>query len=608
MKNQFINKLPLVKAFNSLKVVPKAIKLLWEASPTDFLLVFTFNSIQGFAPPAAAFVAKLIIDHLVAKAGVTPALWWLVSCEFVIWAVWSIARYLTNAYQKSLRERLWNTLGLRVAKHAAQLDLEFFESPNNHNVLKKAIEELGYRPAQMTFALLSATQDLITVFGFLAVVIAFQPVLALVVILAFIPAMFAIRDSSFMSFQTYDMTTTLGRRVQYLDYLLMAEDPAKEVRLFNLAGTLLERRQQLSREIVRSRVQLAQQQAFRFAWGDVIALLFQYGSLAYVALKAATETITVGDFALLATALSRVRQHLAYALASFGDVLENSLFFNNLTTFLSLRPKIVSPDYPTPVPISSPLMLRFEGVTFAYPGASKPIFDNFNFELRAGEATALVGVNGAGKTTLVKLLTRLYDPTKGRITLNGIDIREFDVREYYALFGVILQDFTRYQLSALENVTIARNWANPDLTRAEKSALDSKAKEVIESFPEGWDTFLGRQFDDNGQNLSGGQWQRIALARALYRDAPILILDEPTAALDAEAEAEVFQSYHLLTAGRSSLLITHRLNTVKMADRIVVIEDGAVVEDGQHNELMNLKHRYYEMFTAQVKSYGIEYD
>lgn len=239
-------------------------------------------------------------------------------------------------------------------------------------------------------------------------------------------------------------------------------------------------------------------------------------------------------------------------------------------------------------------------------GAPRPVFENLSFELRAGEATALVGVNGAGKTTIVKLLTRLYEPERGRILLNGVDIREFPLEAYRAIFGVILQDFVRYHLTARENIQVAKVSAPLDQGRLEEAARQAKANEVIKSLPLGWETMLGRQFDEQGQALSGGQWQRMALARALYRDAPVLILDEPTAALDAKAEAELFQAYRELTRGKTSLLITHRLNTVRMADRILVLEGGQIVEDGSHHELLQKRGRYYELFTTQAATYGAE--
>lgn len=301
-----------------------------------------------------------------------------------------------------------------------------------------------------------------------------------------------------------------------------------------------------------------------------------------------------------------VRQNLSQALANLGELLENSLFFSDLDRFFDFRPRVCSPAAPRPLPSAENYQFVFEQVGFTYTGAARPVFESLSFELRAGEATALVGLNGAGKTTIVKLLTRLYEPQRGRILLNGVDIREFPLEAYRALFGVILQDFVRYHLTARENILVAKNPASPDDLRLQEAARLAQADRVIERLPMGWDTMLGRQFDEQGQALSGGEWQRIALARALYRDAPVLILDEPTAALDAEAEAKLFQAYRELTRGKTSLLITHRLNTVRMADRILVLEGGRIIEDGSHQELLRKGGRYYELFTAQASSYADE--
>ena len=289
-------------------------------------------------------------------------------------------------------------------------------------------------------------------------------------------------------------------------------------------------------------------------------------------------------------------------LAQLGEVYENSLFFNDLTRFLAKEPKIVSPDHPQPIP-KRVRELALENVVFAYPGSAETIFDGLSLELRAGEVTGLVGINGAGKTTLVKLLTGLYQPQQGKITLNGVDISLFDLHEYRDCFGVLLQDFARYQFTVRENILLGRYNDSANGNRLLQATTKANATTMIETLPEGWETWLGRQFHDRGRDLSGGQWQRIALARMLYRDAPILVLDEPSAALDAEAEAALFDDYKSLTANKTTLLITHRFTTVRMADRILVMEDGKVIEEGTHTSLLKLGGRYAKLFNAQAKAF-----
>ena len=597
-------KVPMATAIAALKVVPKAVTLLWQASPRALLMVLGLVIVQGLTPVSATYFAKLLIDYFAAGKGVTPELWWLVFGEFASWGVWTIARHWSNLTQQELRERSWLLLSSRVVQRAAELDLDFFETPKNYDVLTKALREMEWRPTRMTFSLLSAAQNATTVFGFFFLVLSFSPILALAIVVAVIPTLLAARDSGFLMFQTYDTATPDGRRAQYLDKLLTTDEPAKEVRLYNLSKGLLDRRAFPLGEIIEKRLRATRLQALSFMRAEVFALMFQYGALVYVALGAATRSISVGDFALLATALSRVRQQLSLAFADLGEVLENSLFFSDVTQFLSYRPSIAFPENPPPVPAKIKQGCDWEGVTFTYKGALRAVFSTLSLRPRAGEPTAVVGASGAGKTPLVKLLPRLYEPQEGAIYLDGIDIKSFHVDEYRGLFGVILQDFIRYQLSASENITLSQGWNAPDLTHLQRVANESRVSEIITTLPNGWATLLGRQFDDNGQNLSGGQWQRIALARALYRNAPVLILDEPTAALDAEAEAEVFRAYRDLTRGRLSVLISHRFNTVRMADRILVLEDGVITEDGSHAQLMAKRGRYFEMFTAQAETYS----
>ncbi len=292
-------------------------------------------------------------------------------------------------------------------------------------------------------------------------------------------------------------------------------------------------------------------------------------------------------------------------MTSLGQMFEHSLFLSDLTRFLEQKPQIGAPLKPKQVPSKVANGLKLEHVRFAYPGSENAVFEDLTLELRTGETTALVGINGAGKTTLVKLLTRLYDPQSGAVKLDGIDVREFDPLEYRQRFGVILQDFIKYKLSAQDNIVFGDISKKPEFKNLERVAQDAGALELIEGLPESWDTMLGRQFHVRGQDLSGGQWQRVALARALYRDAPILLLDEPSAALDAEAEMELFLRYKELVQNKLSLLITHRFNTVKMADRIVVLENGQILEDGSHGELMRLHGRYAEMFEAQASGYQV---
>ncbi|GIW31270.1 MAG: HlyB/MsbA family ABC transporter [Meiothermus sp.] len=594
------------KGVAALRVVPKALRLLREAGAGYLYVVFALTVLQGLLPPAMGLLGKLIVDHLASGSEATARLWVLVGAEGLLAAILAVAFHLSRVFQTVLRERLWQMLSIRVGQHASQLDLDFFEVPQNYDALTKANRELGFRPMMMALNLVTALQQTISVAGFVLVILAFQPLLVVALLVALIPALLVARDSGHITFASYDMTTADGRRAAYFDGLLMSDGAAKELRLFDLAPWLLAQRQAYAQRVIERRLQAAWATGKGFVMAAVVSAGAQYLALAFVAYQAVTGRITLGDFTMLATALVVVRQNLSQALANLGELLENSLFFGDLERFFNFRPKIATLSAPRPLPSFEGYGFTFEHVAFTYTGAPRPVFQNLSFELRAGEATALVGVNGAGKTTIVKLLTRLYEPERGRILLNGVDIREFPLEDYRAIFGVILQDFVRYHLTARENIQVAKVSAPPDLGRLEEAARQARADEVIKSLPLGWETMLGRQFDEQGQALSGGQWQRMALARALYRDAPVLILDEPTAALDAKAEAELFQAYRELTRGKTSLLITHRLNTVRMADRILVLEGGQIVEDGSHHELIQKRGHYYELFTTQAATYGAE--
>ena len=593
----------MLTLLRSLRVIPQAIGLLREAVPGAFAASAAFTILAGLAPVGVGLLTKLLVDHLAQGGNLGPRLWALVGTLLVVAIGGGLARYAGDSQRECLRERLQLHLRTRLAAHAASLDLEFFELPGNYDAFAKAREDLGYRPFLMAYALIGTAQHLALVAGFFLTVLAFQPLLAVALLLAALPTLFVAGKSGMEAYSTHDLTTPEGRRAAYLEELLQRDEHAKEIRLFDLAPRLLHQVKTHLGNVVSARLSVIRRKYRRFASADTLSVMVQHVVLAFVVMQVALNRATLGDLTLLLAALAGVRSGLTQALASLGDLLENTLFFRDLSTFLSQQPRLLAPPKPRPVPRTPQHGLALEGVTFTYPGAERPVFNGLDLELHADEATALVGINGAGKTTLVKLLARLYDPQVGRITLDGIDIREFDPREYRTRLAVVLQDFERYQLSARENVTFGRADIPPDDTKLREVAAAAGALELIGELPEGWDTLLGRQFHERGQDLSGGQWQRIALARALYRDAPILLLDEPTAALDAEAEAEIFQRYRQLMHGRLSLLITHRFNTVRFADRIIVLDRGRVTEDGPHDKLLRQGGRYATMFEAQADTY-----
>ena len=596
-------RIPLQSGLQALKVLPQALALIREGAGREFVLGGAAQVGAGLIPAAMGLGAKWLVDALASGQGFTRHVMLLVALQFVLAGLGLVLQYSADYFRVAVRERLQRHLQLRVAGHAAGLDLAFFELPGNYDAFAQAQDDLGFRPMLMAYSVLISLQQAATVTGFFLAVLAFQPVLALALLLAALPTLFAAGKSGSESWGSYDLNTPAGRRAAYFESLLTRDQAAKEVRLYGLAPTFLKGLQEHTLQIMADKLSVEKRRNLRFGWSGLLGIAVEYGALAFVVYRVATGGATLGDFTLMVTALAGVRGGLTRMLAELGQMYENSLFFSALTKFLAQEPLILAPASPLPLPLAAAHTLRLENVTFPYPGAERPVFQNLTLELRAGETTALVGVNGAGKTTLVKLLTRLYDPQEGRITLDGVDIRDFDPDEYRRSLGVVLQDFTRYQLSARENIALGRVGETDEDARLHDAAQRSNALELIQGLPEGWDTLLGRQFHIRGQDLSGGQWQRIALARALYRDAPILLLDEPTAALDAETEAELFGKYRDLTRGKTTLLITHRFNTVRMADRIVLLEHGRILEDGTHAELLALGGRYAEMYEVQAEVY-----
>ena len=561
--------------------------------------------LQGFLPAIGAYIAKLIVDHIAAARGPTIDLWWLLGFEAITVLCMGIISKLTERSRFILGERVQMLLRVRVLVHASNLDLEFFETPSNFDALSKAQRELGFRPVMLVMALLNVVQGAVSLFSFAAIIAVIYPLLLLPILLSVIPALFLARGSSIMIFDLLDQLTPEGRRTGYLEMIATEKHFAKEMRLYGLQRWILNRVTSYLDLIMRKRIATDRIKIQREVLGETFSTLVSYGALGFVTFLAATNVISVGTFTLFIGAIASVRGSLMMLVNQLGDVLENSLLFADLDRFFAFRSNLHQPQIPTQILTTFQTGFKLEQLHFSYPGSSKPIFAGLDLTLNAGQATALVGVNGAGKTTLVKLLTRLYDPTAGRITLNNTDIREFDLESYRKMFAVLLQDFAQYQMSARDNITLAQDESNPvqNTPSLEQTAINAGALELIQGLPNGWETLLGRLFDEQGQDLSGGQWQRIALARALYRQAPILILDEPSAALDAEAEAELFERYREFAKGKLSLLITHRFNTVRFADRIIVLEEGRVVEDGSHSELMRLRGRYFEMFTAQASAY-----
>ena len=569
----------------------------------------------AFLPIATLYVGKLIIDEAVRLVGAGVAgelaeawqrgqldhLLALLGLEFGLAIGSDLLGRMTSYVDTLLSERFTNATSIRLMEHAAELDLEDFEDADLQDKLDRARRQTMGRMSLMG-QLFGQAQDAITVLSFAAGLLAYAPWLMVLLAVALVPAFIGESHFNALNYSLNFQWTPERRQLEYLRQMGASVETAKEVKIFNLNRFFIERFRTLSDKFYQANRRLA---ARRAAWGTVLAALGTLGyyvAYGYIAWRTVRGDFTIGDLTFLAGSFRRLRQLLESLLTGFSQVAGQALYLDDLYSFFEIEPEIRSK--PDALPIPQPLRrgFVFEGVGFRYEGSERWALRDLSFELHAGEVLALVGENGAGKTTLVKLLARLYDPDEGRILLDGRDLRDYDLDDLRANIGVIFQDFVRYHLTAAENIGVGQIDAMDDRVRIERAARKGMADEVVAGLPKGYAQVIGRRFKD-GVDLSGGQWQKIAIARAYMRDAQVMILDEPTAALDARSEYEVFERFKELSDNRTAVLISHRFSSVRMADRILVLADGKVEASGTHAELMAQGGRYAELFELQAAGY-----
>jgi ATP-binding cassette subfamily B protein len=445
-------------------------------------------------------------------------------------------------------------------------------------------------------------QQVVTTISLAARVLFISPWILFALIICVVPAFVGETHFAFMGYSLNFRQTPAKREMDYLRILGGSKETAKELKLFGLGPFLMSRYTKLSDLLHRQNVSLAKRRVWVGALLSTLGTVGYYGCYTYVIYETVFGGWTIGRLYLMTGAIAGASTNIQAVFTTFSQIADQALFITDLLEFFALRPKVFSKPGALPIPRPISKGFEFQDVSFAYPGQTRLVLSNVSFRLQPTERLALVGENGQGKTTIVKLLTRLYDPTGGRILLDGVDLREYDLDDLWKEIGVIFQDFMRYDLTAAENIAIGRVEDQENIFRLRSAAQKSLAEQVIRKLPKGYDQVLGRRFE-GGVDLSGGEWQKIALARAYLRDAQLLILDEPTAALDARSEHEVFERFAELTKGKMALLISHRFSTVKMADRILVLEGGRIAEEGAHEELLQNKGRYAEMFELQAASY-----
>jgi len=593
----------------ALRNASNAFKLVWEASKHNALFNFGLTPIAALMPAAQAWVGKLIVDNILGvlnanmgwEAGMREVLP-VVLLELGLVLVSSIvsqARALSNRMMSMQLTTHVNTL---IIEKAISLDLQFFEDPVFYDVLQNARRQSDSAALTIVTATMQIAQQTITLVSLITLLVRFSPFLALIVFVAAIPSFLSDTQFAEMSYRMIYRRAPEMRLLSYLEMLLTGNDTFKEIKLFGLGEPLLQRFKTLFIRFFKEDMTVARKRTLAgLGWG-VLSSLVYYGSYVWVIYRTIIQAVTLGDMTMFLSIFRQSQNSISSLLDNFNSIYENNLYLDNLLNYLKITPALSSPVEGVTAPLSVKEGIEFRNVSFKYPGSDTFVLKDINLFIPPGESIALVGLNGAGKTTLVKLLTRLYDPTEGAIFLDGRDLREYDLNSLYQRFGVIFQDYARYQFSVRENIGFGQIDAVDDLEKVREAAARGGADKLVEDLPDGYETILGRRWE-KGLELSGGQWQKIALARAFMRDAEVMILDEPTSALDAEAEYEIYKRFRELMHGRIAVLISHRFSTVRMADRIVVLSEGRVLEVGSHAELMQRGGPYAHLFNLQAEGY-----
>lgn len=600
------NDLSFKQRLSALSNLPQFFKLVWQSSPWKTTLSFILRLIRSAMPVALLYVGKLIVDEVVLlnRSGAATDhhhIWVLVALEFGLAICTDGLNRMINLLDSLLGDQFSNYTSIRIMKHATTLDLDQFEDSIFYDKLERARQQTIGRTMLLS-QVMSQVQDIISMAFLITGLLAFNPWLILLLVIAILPAFLG--ESHFNN-QSYALTrgqTPERRELDYLRYLGASDETAKEIKTFGLADFVINRFTELSNKFYADNTKLA---ISRSAWGtffSVLGTLGYYGAYVFIIIRTVNGSMSVGDLTFLAGSFRQLRTLMEGILSRFTAVSQGAIYLNDFLEFFEIKPRITIAKEPLPFPNPIKQGFTFEDVGFRYHNSDKWANRHLNFTLHPGEKLALVGENGAGKTTLVKLLARLYDPTEGRILLDGADIRDYAIEDLRHHTGVIFQDYLRYQMSLSQNIAVGNIGEIDNKELIKKAAHESLADALAEKLPNQYDQWLGRRFND-GVELSGGEWQKVALARAYMKDAQLLILDEPTAALDARAEYEVFQRFAELTKGKSAVLISHRFSTARLADRILVLEQGTILEIGTHEQLLANDGRYAELFKLQAAGY-----
>jgi ATP-binding cassette, subfamily B, bacterial len=589
----------------ALRNVPPVLRIVWESGPLVVASGLILRLFTSLLPIGLLWITKLIIDGIVHAVSthqlVEPRFWWLVAAEFVLAGISTLLTRIIDYLDSLLADKYTRHVSIRVMKHAAELDLLAYEDPVFYDRLDRARVQATDRLG-MIQSIGRLVQQVITAVSLSISIMVFSPWLMLLLIAGVVPAFLGESHFAFLGYAKNFRQTPLRRQMDYLRELGGSREAAKELKLFGLNHFLTERFTRLADEIYVENVSLARRRLIAGSFLSLVGTIGYYSAYVFVIWRTVAGVLSIGTLTFLSGAILQASSNIQLTFSTLSGIADQALFLTDLLAFFDMQPTIRSK--PNALPAPRPILQGFEfrNVSFRYPGSPRLILDRLNFNLRCGERVALVGENGQGKTTIVKLITRLYDPSEGQVLLDGVDLREYSLEDLYREIGVIFQDFSRYEMTARENIAVGRIQELENLELLRMAARKSMADHVVAQLPEGYEQMLGRRFD-GGVDLSGGEWQKVALARAYARDAQLLILDEPTAALDARSEFEVFHRFAELTIGKMALFISHRFSTVRMADRIVVLDKGRIAEEGSHDHLASRGGRYAEMFEMQAASY-----
>lgn len=605
------NSAPIKKAtfkerISALSNLPAFFRLVWKSSPQKTFFSFLFRILRSAMPVALLYIGKLIVDQVVLlnhnpSATDTTYLWKLVALEFALAIVTDALNRIINLLDNLLGDSFSNFTSIRIMEHAALLDLEQTEDSEFYDKLERARQQTLGRTMLLS-QIMGQIQDLISMVFLITGLLSFNPWLIAILVLTILPAFLG---ESYFNNQNYSLTrsqTPERRELDYLRYLGASDETAKEIKIFNLAGFVVGRFRRLSDQFYKDNSKLATR---RSIWGTFFSMLGStgyYAAYVFIIIRTINGQLSVGDLTFLAGSFRQLRTLTEGILLRFTTISQGAIYLNDFLEFFDIKPSIVVT--PNPVPFPDPILqgFTFENVGFKYRHSDTWANRHLNFTLNPGETLALVGENGAGKTTLVKLLSRLYEPSEGRILLDGIDLKEYDPKDLQMNIGVIFQDYIRYQMTLSNNIAVGNIAEIDNAGLISKAAKGSTADTLADRFADSYEQALGKRFN-NGVELSGGEWQKVALSRIYMKESQVLILDEPTAALDARAEYEVFQRFSQMTKGKSAVLISHRFSTARLADRILVLDKGQLLEIGTHEELLALNGRYAELFNLQARGY-----